>query len=218
MDTFSRSMANRLECSAVPEKLSGNTGRRPDRPPDGQETTVGRAISSLFRDPVGTLLVRWNWKSALLSSLLRATIFFLANLTAGWRAAVGAMLAELILRSLTSGFYGAITEAFSVARPVWKATAATMVGLPILNHGLEFLVHWLRHTPALGTSIAASMVFTSVSTAFNLYAMRHGFLTVGGRSKSLVHDLVHIPVLLFRFVCEGPRLLLSLVSFWVRPQ
>jgi hypothetical protein len=180
--------------------------------------TVGGVISGILRDPAGKLVRRWNWKSALLSSLLRAGIFFLTNLTAGWEAAVGAMLAELVLRSLTSGFYGAITEAFSAAQPVWKATAVTMFGMPILNHGLEFLVHWQRHTPALKTSIAASMAFTSLSTAFNLYAMRRGVLTVGGQSKSLVHDLVRIPVLLVHFVCEGPRFLLALVSIWIRPE
>jgi len=37
------------------------------------------------------------------------------------------MFAELALRGITSGFYGAITEAFSAARPVWAAVAAAMV-------------------------------------------------------------------------------------------
>ena len=212
-------MATSHGCPAVRVSVSGNSTFPPNRlSPDQNGTTVHAVILGILRDPVGTLLLRWNWKAAVLSSLLRASIFFLVNLTAGWRAAVGAMLAELVLRSLTSGFYGAITEAFSAAHPAWKATAVTMVCLPILNHGLEFLVHWLRHTPALGASIAASMAFTSLSTAFNLYAMRRGVLTVGGGSKSLLHDLVRVPKLLFHFACEGPRLLLSLVSFWIRPQ
>lgn len=185
---------------------------------DRQGTTVGAVIANILHHPVDTLLLRWNWKAAVLSSLLRASIFFLVNLAAGWRAALGAMLAELALRSLTSGFYGAITEAFSLARPVWKATMVTMAGLPFLNHGLEFLVHWMRHTPKLGASIAASMLFTSLSTAFNLYAMRRGVLTVGTRSKPLHHDLVRVPALLVAFVWEGPRLLISVVTLWIRPR
>ena len=65
----------------------------------------------------------------MLSSLFRAAIFFFTNLAAGWHAAVGALLAELALRAATSGFYGAVTEAFSEARPVWAAMAAAMVVL-----------------------------------------------------------------------------------------
>src|ERR1700733_14653878 len=78
--------------------------------------TVGDVLKGFFTRPVETLLRRWNWKSAFLSSLFRASIFFFTNLAAGWHAALGALLAELILRGATSGFYGAITESFSEAR------------------------------------------------------------------------------------------------------
>jgi hypothetical protein len=167
--------------------------------------TVGAVLIGLIRNPGRYLIARWNWKSALLSSLLRATIFFFTNLISGLHAALGAMLAELILRACTSGFYGAITEAFSEARPAWAATAAAMVALPCVAHSLEFLVHWLRGTPKLGLSIGTSVIFTALSTAFNLYAMRRGILTTGGNSKSLGHDLSQIPPLLLSFVLAGPR-------------
>jgi len=170
--------------------------------------SVGTVLIKLVRHPVEHLVRRWNWKSALLSSLLRAGIFFFANLVAGWHAAVGAMLAELMLRGITSGFYGAITEAFSAARPVWAAVATAMVVLPFLNHSLEFLVHWLRGTPKLGLSIASSVIFTAFSTAFNVYVMRHGVLTVGGGSKPLREDLGRVLPLLLRFLSAGPRALL----------
>ena len=55
--------------------------------------TVGSVFVGILRDPVSTFIRRWNWKAALLSSLLRATIFFFTNLIAGWHAALGAMLA-----------------------------------------------------------------------------------------------------------------------------
>ena len=167
--------------------------------------TVGSVFVGILRDPVSTLIRRWNWKAALLSSLLRATIFFFTNLIAGWHAALGAMLAELVFRSITSGFYGAITESFSLARPAWAATAAAMVALPLLAHSLEFLVHWLRGTPKLGLSIGTSVIFTGISTAFNLYAMRRGILTTTGSSKSLRHDLSQVPRLLLDFILAGPR-------------
>jgi hypothetical protein len=120
--------------------------------------SVGTVLIRLLRHPFKHLVRRWNWKSALLSSLFRASIFFSTNLVAGWHAAFGAMLAELALRAATSGFYGPITEAFSAARPVWAAMATAMVVLPFLNHSLEFLIHWLRGTPKLGLSIGASIV------------------------------------------------------------
>jgi hypothetical protein len=37
-------------------------------------------------------------------------------------AAEGAMLAEFVYRGITAGFYGALTQAFRKAAPVWKAS------------------------------------------------------------------------------------------------
>jgi hypothetical protein len=178
--------------------------------------TVGAVFDALLRHPARLLIERWNWKAAVLSSVLRAAIFFFTNLVAGWRAAVGALLAELALRAATSGFYGAITEAFSEARPAWAATAAALIVLPLANHSLEFLVHWLRGTPKLGMSITASVIFTALSTSFNLYVMRHGVLTVGGRSKSLREDLALLLPLLGQFLLAGPRALFRGIRNLVR--
>lgn len=170
-----------------------------------QPQTVGAVLVSLFRHPVDHFIRRWNWKSALLSSLLRGAIFFCTNLLAGWHAALGAMLAEFVFRTATSGFYGSLTQAFRKAKPRWAATAATMVLLPMVSHSLEFMVHWLRGTPKLGLSIASSMIFTAVSTAFNLYAMRKGALIVGDGHRPLAHDLKVMPGLILSFLIGVPR-------------
>jgi hypothetical protein len=66
--------------------------------------TIHELMFGLITRPVDLVVRRWNWKAALFSSLTRGIIFLAANLTAGWRAAVGAMLAEWIYRALTSGF------------------------------------------------------------------------------------------------------------------
>jgi hypothetical protein len=182
-----------------------NAGAPVARPRAASAPTVGAVLRGLLRHPVQNLIHRWNWKSAVLSSLFRAAIFFFTNLVAGWHAALGALLAELALRAATSGFYGAVTEAFSEARPVWASMAAAMLVLPLANHSLEFLVHWLRGTPKLGVSIIASVIFTALSTSFNVFAMRHGVLTVGGKSKSLREDLGRILPLLGQFILAGPR-------------
>jgi hypothetical protein len=180
--------------------------------------TVGAVFEGLLRHPLRNLIHRWNWKSAVLSSLFRAGIFFFTNLVAGWHAAVGALLAELALRAATSGFYGAVTEAFSEARPVWAAMTALMVVLPLVTHSLELLVHWLRGTPKLGLSITASVIFTACSTSFNVYAMRHGVLTVGGKSKSLREDLGRILPLLGQFMLAGPRAIFRYFSIGNSPK
>jgi hypothetical protein len=93
-----------------------------------------------------------------------------------------------------------------------------MVILPALNHSLEFLVHWLRGTPKLGLSISASVIFTALSTAFNLYAMRHGVLTVGNRRKTLREDMGRLLPLLGQFLLAGPRAILQLLGIGSGPQ
>ena len=75
--------------------------------------------------------------------------FLLVNLTAGWRAAVGAMIAEWVYRTLTSGFFGAIAETLGETEPEWQGAAAAMLVLPVMSHSIEFLVHWLCNTPHL---------------------------------------------------------------------
>ncbi len=79
-------------------------------------------------------------------------------------------------------------------------TAAAVVILPLVSHSIEFAAHWTRGTEALAASIGASALFTVISTAFHLHAMRQGVLTVGNGSQSLAADLRAIPGLLLSFV------------------
>src|SRR5262245_5810417 len=132
-------------------------------------TTVSGVIVTIVQHPVAMLWRRWNWKSATTSAAVRGAIFFCTNLSAGPAAAIQALNTELVRRLATSGFYGAMTEAFRHARPRWKATATAMVLLPAVSHGLELLVHWQRGTPRLAASVAWSVAFTTVSTAFNVF-------------------------------------------------
>lgn len=166
--------------------------------------TLARALLDFVTRPVDPVIRRWNWKAAFSSSIVRANIFFFANLTAGWRAALGAMAAEYCFRAVTSGFYGAMTQHFSLVEPEWQAAAGAMVLLPIVSHSMEFLLHWMRHTPHLRTSIISSMSFTVVSTLFNFYAMRRGTLLVGKNSPSLLSDLKRMPRIIAGFVAVVP--------------
>ena len=171
----------------------------------GADRSVAAAFFRLLRDPFSVLVKRWNWKSAVLSSLFRAAIFFFANLAAGLPAALAAMQTELFFRAISSGFYGALTESFREAEPPWAATLAVAVCLPFANHSIEFLVHWMRGTRKLVPSILSSVGFTLLSTLFNFYAMRRGALVVGAGRRSLAQDLRSMPRLLLEFVLVIPR-------------
>ena len=130
--------------------------------------TLRGALRGLISRPYELLIRRWNWKAVFFSSLIRGVIFFCANLKSGLRMATGAMLAEYAYRALTSGFYGAITQAIGEVEPEWQAYLGAMLVLPACSHSLEFAVHWLRRTPHLKTSIMSSFVFTILSTLFNV--------------------------------------------------
>jgi hypothetical protein len=161
---------------------------------------VAAILGDVLRDPLTHLVRRWNWKAALLSSLSRSALFFVVNLPAGRRAALAALATELAFRGATSGFYGALTQALGRAEPVWVATLSAMLLLPVITHSAELAVHWLRGTARLAASITASALFTALSTAFHLFAMRRGVLIVGDARRSLLDDLRRLPGLVVAFV------------------
>jgi len=148
---------------------------------------------------------RWNYKAAILSALIRSSLFFSTNLSVSLDAATSAAATEVAFRLATAGFYGALTQAFRHAEPRHAATLSVMVLLPALSHSLELAVHWARGTPALTSSIGASVAFTAVSTAFNLFAMRHGALIVGSGRRSVLEDLAAMPRLLASFIAYTVR-------------
>ncbi len=167
--------------------------------------TLAEFFRHLARHPWEMLGRRWNYKSAVLSALIRSTLFFATNLGAGVDAAAGAALTEVVLRLVTSGFFGALTQSFRHVEPKAVGTLAAVILLPALAHSLELGVHWLRGTPALATSIAVSVAFTVVSTAFNLFAMRHGVLIVGHGRRTVVEDILAMHRLLVLFVVDVAR-------------
>jgi hypothetical protein len=179
--------------------MSGGFGSR-----DGPPPSVFQVLRDLLLHPIESIARRWNWKAALLSSSVRALIFFAANLPAGPHAALAALLTELAFRGVASGFYGALTEAFRFAEPEWAAALVAMILLPLTGHSVEFLVHLLRGTIKLRTSIIASVCFTAVSTLFNLYAMRRGALVTGEGQQTLSSDMKRMPRLIAGFLVSWP--------------
>jgi hypothetical protein len=159
------------------------------------------------------ILRRWNWKTAVLSSIVRAQLFFATNCTAGWRAALASAGAEFLFRFTLSGFYGGMTQSFGRAEPAWVGLLGALLAVPAISHSIEFLIHWLRGTPNLRASIIASVCLTAVSTGFHWFAMRKGAL-VAGSGKSLGSDLARMPRLVLELFMESGRATSNAVS-WV---
>lgn len=170
-----------------------------------ENVTVTQALRRLIRDPRGVLWRRWNWKSAVTSSAVRAVVFLVTNLSAGVPAALRAMLVEFGLRAVTAGFYGAMTENLRDVRPRRHGLLAALVVVPGVAHTAEAVVHLLNGTPNLGLSLAASIMFTMVSTSFNLYAMQRGVLIVGEGRQPLTRDLARTPRLVLEFLSSPVR-------------
>lgn len=176
--------------------------------PASEATTpsVFDCAADLFRNPHDVLIARWNWKSAIFSSLMRGGIFFTATSSAGLNAALGAMYTEFAYRSITAGFYGAVTQNFRKAEPRWEANLAAGAGVPVISHAIELAIHTLRGTPNLRANILASICFTIISTLFNLHAMREGVPVVGESAGSIGSDLRSLPRTIFTFFTSGLRL------------
>ncbi len=166
-------------------------------------TTVRSVFESLARSPGELLVRRWNWKAAVSSSLVRSLLFFAVNLTAGFAAAVGAMLTEFAYRAISAGFYGALTQSFRKVEPRWQGAAAATFVLVTLSHSVEFGIHWARGTPNLVGSIAASCALTAMSTLFNLHAMRNGVLVTGGEGYGFWEDIRMLPGVIASILPRG---------------
>ena len=161
-------------------------------------------LRRLFLHPGTYLIQRWHWKAATLASILRGLIFFASTWKAGWRAALSAMLVEFVYRAVTSGFWGAITQAFEEAAPAWQGALCALIVVPVVSHGLEIAVHLLKRTPHLGSGMTSSVIFTVLSTLFNFYAMEHGALRTGADASTLASDLRRMPLLIAGFVLATP--------------
>ena len=155
-------------------------------------------VVDICRHPL-RILLHWNWKSAVISAIVRAAIFFAANLPSGRAAAWAAFSTEIWFRLATSGFYGGLTQELGRVEPEWKGMLAATIALPLISHTLELCVHVARGTPALFLSILVSIAFTVLSTAFNVFAMRRGALVTGSGGQPLHRDLMRMPALMVRF-------------------
>lgn len=167
--------------------------------------TVRGVLADLTTYPGRYFLQGWNWKSAALSGLLRASIFFFTTLRAGWRAALAALTLEAAFRIVASGFYGVVAQALRNAQPMWQSALLVMVVLPVTIQAIELAVHWLAGTPHLWRGVAVSTAVAALSALFSWFAMRRGAFLVGADARPFSEDLRRYPGLLVEFLLAGPR-------------
>ncbi len=191
-----------------------------------QAIPLGEVLRSLISHPA-QIITRWNWKSALLGAILRASFYFTVYKASreNWLVTLTAVMVELAFRFFTSGISGALVQSFRRATPQWLATLVVTVSLPIFSHSVEFFTHYVQETyfntifPASVNhsrqrAFAISVLFSIMSAMFNLFAMRKGVLLVGAGSetKSLWGDIKTFPILIFDFVVYIPILIIDSIN------
>ncbi len=108
-----------------------------------REISIGDIFRSLARHPL-QIIARWNWKSALIGAILRAS-FYLTVYKASkesWLVTFTAVLLELVFRFITSGISGSLVQSFRRATPIWLATLIITISLPLFSHTIEYITHY----------------------------------------------------------------------------
>ena len=170
------------------------------------------ALGSLARHPIAALLEGFNWKTALVSAMLRAALFFFTNLRSGSQLALRATLVEAGYAICASGVLGTVTERIRGARPEWLTGLTVWIAMPAALLTAQFFVHRFFGTPRLGTSMVGSFCFAALGTGFNWFAMRRGAMMVGAERRSFASDLRALPAIVWAFVTAIPRALASRLS------
>lgn len=170
--------------------------------------SVLELLFEIMRSPQ-KLLRLWNWKSAVLSVILRGPIFLIAAIRQGWAGVIGALFTESAFCAVSAGFYGALVQSLKDAEPRWLTGILLALVIPALSQGIEYLLHWFRGTPHLRIAEIASLIISGLSALFNWYAMRRGTLLVGGEGASFGSDLGRLPRLILGFLAVLPRKIVS---------
>lgn len=202
-----------------------------------KQILVSDVFRNLLRHP-WQLLTRWNWKTALMGALLRASFYYTVYTASSESLLVTltAVSVELVSRFISTGIAGAVVQSFRRSTPVWQANIIVSILLPAFSHTVEFVTHYgqerflydifaASENSARQRTFAVSVLFSVIAVLFNLFAMRHGVLLVGAgeetqplrsdvkRLPRMVGEFTsYLPVLISRYLETG-RLLKALLSF-----
>jgi hypothetical protein len=152
-----------------------------------------------------SLLLLWNWKSALLSIMLRAPVFAIVTMRHGPEAVAAAVLTEAGVCAINAGWYAAVVQVLRNRKPVWLVATVITVVLPLSGQVIEYAIHAWHQTPHRVAAVIASTVLGAIASLFNWYAMKQGSMLVGDERSSFGSDLRRFPMLLLRFFLLAPR-------------
>jgi hypothetical protein len=174
--------------------------------------TISGVVRYLIFHPLDAVILRWNWKAAVLSAMLRAPIFLVAYRKEGMALAIGAALSQFLFRTVFGGVNGAIIQAFSKVEPAWHALLTVPFILACFSHIVEFFVQvaYDRYngTTSGSKAITVSIIISVISAVFNLFAMRRGALLVKDEEQqSLWKDFKSFPRIIFEFLMFAPSLI-----------
>ena len=177
-----------------------------------QPDTISGALTYLIREP-GLFIRHWNYKGAILSGVFRAPIFLITYLLGreSIKLAIGAALVQFVFRFFFAGVGGALIQSFRRVEPAWKALLATLMIVPMISHLFEYLLqsgfaHFTGTPSHTDQAIIRSMCVSLMSALFTLYAMRRNVMIVGEKeSKSLLSDILNLPLLVYSFIAFVPN-------------
>src|SRR6476620_2214919 len=112
-----------------------------------KEILVKDVFANLVHHPA-QIITRWNWKSALMGAVVRASFYFTVYFASreSWLVTLTAVFVELCFRFITTGMAGAVVQSFRKATPEWIATAIISISLPGITHVIEFFTHYMQET------------------------------------------------------------------------
>ena len=163
------------------------------------------------------MIVLWNWKSAILSIMLRVPVFAVAAARQGLEATAAAIVMEALVCGFNAGCCAAIVQVVRHRKQVWLTALFISVGLPALGQVIEYEVHAWRGTPHRTIAVMVSTFLSGISSLFNWYAMKQGTLLMGDEGRSLSHDVSRIPKLVGDLLLIGPRWLIRRIGWMAMP-
>jgi hypothetical protein len=142
----------------------------------------------------------WNWKSAILSAMIRSFIYVLATMKHGWHSELHTIAAEMFYVALTAGIYSALQQRALNVQPRWLSNLIIVGAVPVLSQTVEYVMHAAAGTPNLKTATISVLSFGLLSALFHLHIMRKGAMLVGDESRPFSDDLKRMPSLVVSFV------------------
>ena len=121
----------------------------------------------------------WNWKSAILSIILRVPVFAVAAARHGPEAIALAAFTEAVVCGFNAGCYAAVVQVLRNREPIWLTAFIIGVALPTIGEIIEYQVHLWRGTPHTFIAVVISSVLSAVSSLFSWYAERRSLPLLG---------------------------------------